>query len=159
MNHSIDPDVSPGLVAGRAVAADAFALADTSRRAFEADDYLGAPRLGGPPGYDSPGWYQEALRHGTGFKLVLNGVVIGGALVFPKGPAWYELGRIWLIPEAQSRGLGTLAMTQIESYFSDARRWTLDTPIWNLRNQDFYAALGYREVGRDGEFVYFEKRC
>jgi len=158
MHRYSNSAAKPGLVVERAVAADAHALAGTSKRAFDADVELGAPGLGGPPGYDSAGWYQGALRYGTGFKLIANGAVIGGALVFQRGPSWYEIGRIWLIPEAQSVGFGTLAMRQIEGYFSDARRWTLDTPIWNLRNQDFYATLGYQETGRDCELVYFEKR-
>lgn len=49
-------------------------------------------------------------------------------------------------------------MQQIEESFSEAKVFTLDTPIWNVRTNAFYQKLGYVEVRRDGDFVYYVKR-
>ena len=40
----------------------------------------------------------------------------------------------------------------------EIENFTLDTPIWNVRTNAFYRKLGYTEVRRDNEFVYYEKR-
>lgn len=136
---------------------DCDALARTSKLAFDHDVKYGAPGPGGPPGYDSPEWHRNAFRWGRLFKLVQDGRIVGGAIVIVKSRDWMELGRIWLVPEAQNRGLGKLALRSIEELFPWTRRWTLGTPVWNLRNQHFYGSCGYRETGRSGDEVTFEK--
>jgi len=145
------------LVMKRAGLADCATLAETSKRAFDADTAYGAPEPGGPPGYDSPRWFQAMLRQGQVFRLVMDNKTIGGVITFAKGRRWRQLGRIWLVPEAQGRGLGRQTIAQIEAMSPEISRWTLDTPIWNWRTRAFYAALGYNETGQDDEFVYFEK--
>ncbi|WP_196809783.1 dTDP-4-dehydrorhamnose 3,5-epimerase family protein [Butyrivibrio sp. MB2005] len=37
--------------------------------------------------------------------------------------------------------------------------FVLDTPIWNVRTNAFYTKLGYVEVSRDNEFIYYIKKC
>ena len=49
-------------------------------------------------------------------------------------------------------------MQQIEAQFPEIKIFTLDTPIWNVRTNAFYQKLGYTEVRRDGDFVYYEKQ-
>ena len=49
-------------------------------------------------------------------------------------------------------------MQQIEAMFPQVKTFSLDTPIWNVRTNAFYQKLGYEEVKRDGNFVYYEKR-
>ena len=49
-------------------------------------------------------------------------------------------------------------MQQIETIFPDVKTFSLDTPIWNVRTNAFYLKLGYVEVRRDNDFVYYEKR-
>ncbi len=140
-----------------ATVADCVTLAETSTRAFDGDVRYGADGPGGPPGYDSAAWHRQAFRWGRVFTLVVDGRVVGGAIVIVKSGTWVELGRIWLEPEAQDHGWGKAAMRGIEAEFPRARRWTLDTPTWNLRTQHFYAGCGYVEVGRTDDAVRFEK--
>lgn len=137
---------------------DCGELAQTSRRAFDADVEVGAPGPGGPPGYDSPEWYQRAMGWGQVFVLADAGRPVGGAIVFLKTPNEARLGRIWLVPEAQNRGLGRLAMASLEAMFPAVSHWTLDTPVWNTRNHHFYARCGYRVAGTQGaDQLLFEK--
>ena len=49
-------------------------------------------------------------------------------------------------------------MQEIEAMFSDAKEFTLDTPIWNVRTNAFYSKLGYTEARRDNEFIYYSKK-
>ena len=49
-------------------------------------------------------------------------------------------------------------MQQIETIFPDVKTFSLDTPIWNLRTNAFYQKLGYTEVRRDNDFVYYQKK-
>ena len=50
-------------------------------------------------------------------------------------------------------------MAFMESAFPEARRWTLGTPLWNLRTQHFYEKVGYVRIGTEGrDGVRYEKR-
>jgi len=141
----------------RAGADDCEALADTSKRAFDADVAVGAPARGGPPGYDSTRWHRDMLRKAYVFAISHDRVVVGGAIVFLRSASVAYLGRIWLVPEVQGNGLGHQAMESLETLFPKATRWQLETPMWNLRNQHFYTSCGYRRVGARGDEVQFEK--
>lgn len=138
-------------------AGDLEDLVATSKRAFDADVDFGAPGPCGPPGYDSVEWHARVSTVSNVFRLVQGGKAVGGAIVYSRGPGWWEVGRIWLVPEAQGRGLGADVLRRLEEMFPAAERWTLDTPTWNLRNQHFYGREGYVEVRRTAELVYFEK--
>ena len=48
-------------------------------------------------------------------------------------------------------------MQAIEAEFPDVKGFTLDTPVWNIRTNRFYTKLGYAEVRRDREFIYYLK--
>ena len=137
--------------------ADCAALAATSKLAFDADILVGGP-AGGPPGYDSPDWHRIMLGEARVFTLAVDGEIAGGAIVFPSSPEAAYLGRIWLVPALQNRGLGKEAMRLVEGSFPGVRRWRLGTPTWNLRNQHFYQRCGYRVAGAEGsDGVLFEK--
>lgn len=138
--------------------ADCDALARTSRAAFDADVLVGAPGPGGPPGYDSAEWCRRALAWGRVFVIAEDGRTVGGAILIAHSADWMELGRVWLEPSVQGRGLGRAVLADLEQRAPAVRRWTLDTPAWNLRNRHFYTRCGYAEVGIDGDSVRFEKR-
>ncbi len=108
---------------------DAVELTDVQMRTFDQDSRLhGQGERGGPPGYDSVAWQIDMMQRGPYFKLVDRQRIIGGAIVFDYGCGHFELGRIYLDPEFQNRGLGSIAMQLIEQQFPAAERWTLDTP-------------------------------
>ena len=48
-------------------------------------------------------------------------------------------------------------MQEIEAMTPDVKLFTLDTPVWNIRTNAFYTRLGYSEVKRDTDLVYYSK--
>ena len=46
---------------------------------------------------------------------------------------------------------------EVENMFPEVKEFTLDTPVWNARTNSFYSKLGYKEIKRDKEFVFYSK--
>ena len=140
----------------KAGTSDALVLNCISRQSFDSDTDAGAPSKGGPPGYMSLSFHTKMARMNHLFKLTENGLIVGGAILFQKKDM-LNVGRIFVSPEHFRKGYGIYMMRQIEAMFPDVKGFTLDTPIWNVRTNRFYAKLGYSEVRRDREFIYYLK--
>ena len=140
----------------KAGTSDALVLNAISRLAFDSDTEVGAPSAGGPPGYMSLKYHMKMAKSGHLFKLTENGLIIGGAVLFRNGDT-LNIGRIFIDPQHFRKGYGTCMMREIEALFPDARLFTLDTPAWNTRTNAFYTRLGYSEVKRNTDFVYYSK--
>jgi GNAT superfamily N-acetyltransferase len=146
----------------RAAVADAEALVAVQVAAFHSDALAyPAVEIGGPPGYDS---VEDAIRKITRdayYKIVSDGRIIGGIVVFDRGGGHCHLDVIYLDPGHHGRGIGTRAMRFIERAHR-ATGWTLDTPSWAVRNQHYYEKLGYAKVGEtvypDITLFAYEKR-
>lgn len=61
------------------------------------------------------------------------------------GEGHYHLGVIFIDPAYHNQGIGTQAMHFIEKTYL-AKRWTLDTPKYAIRNQHFYEKFAYIKV-------------
>ena len=140
----------------KAGTSDALVLNAISRLAFDIDTEVGAPSAGGPPGYMSLKYHMKMAKSGHLFKLTENGLIIGGAVLFRNGDT-LNIGRIFIDPQHFRKGYGTCMMREIEALFPDVKVFVLDTPVWNTRTNAFYTRLGYSEVKRDGDFVYYSK--
>ncbi len=137
---------------------DAKALALISWQAFEHDINYGAPSVGGPPGYKSDRWQRKMMSGGHYYKISLDDRIIGGFIIFDKGGGHYQLGRIFLEPECQNKGIGTQTVQFIEKMYPAAKKWTLDTPRWAVRNHHFYQKMGYVEVKTTKDnLVWYQK--
>ena len=134
----------------KARARDAEALARASEHAFHSDVHCGTPSEGGPPGYRSAAWQTRIMRIGDYYRVVQDGQIVGGIIVFRKGTREYELGRIFVDPDVQNQGIGTAAFAFLWETYPLAKRWTLGTPAWNQRTRHFYKKVGFCEVGEDG---------
>ena len=141
----------------KAGTADAVRLMCISKKAFDSDVEVGASGAGGPPGYNSLSFHTKMARMNSLYKLVDDYKIVGGALLFLKEDE-LNVGRIFVAPEYFRKGYGIFMMQQIETMFPEVKVFTLDTPVWNVRTNKFYQKLGYVEVKRDGNFVYYEKR-
>ena len=141
----------------KAGTADAVSLVSISKHAFDSDVEVGASRAGGPPGYNSLSYHTKMARMGCLYKLMEDYKTVGGAILFTKDDGM-NIGRIFVEPEYFRKGYGIFMMQQIEEQFAEIKIFTLDTPIWNVRTNAFYQKLGYKEVRREGDFVYYEKR-
>jgi GNAT superfamily N-acetyltransferase len=140
----------------QASTADALTITGISRRAFHSDVEVGAKEKMGPPGYMSVPYYTKMARSNHLFKLVDNGLIIGGAVLFLDNEK-LNIGRIFIGPENYRKGYGVFLMQEIEALYPSAKEFTLDTPIWNIRTNAFYTKLGYTEVRRDNDFIYYSK--
>lgn len=129
----------------RATADDAAELTAIQARTFRDDNKRKPPgcSLEGPPGYDSVEWNAARMAETPYFKIVSGARLVGGIIVFDMGHGHYELGRIYVDPPFQDRGIGQAAMRQLFDAFPKARKWTLGTPSWAVRNQHFYKELGF----------------
>ena len=140
----------------KAGTSDALVLNAISRLAFDSDTEVGAPSAGGPPGYMSLKYHMKMAKSGHLFKLTENGLIIGGAVLFRNGDT-LNIGRIFIDPQHFRKGYGILMMQEIEALFPDVKVFVLDTPVWNTRTNAFYTRLGYSEVKRNTDFVYYSK--
>ncbi|AIQ45491.1 hypothetical protein R70723_05965 [Paenibacillus sp. FSL R7-0273] len=139
---------------------DAARLADVQKRTFDDDARLYQNKEeDGPPGYDSADWQTEQMNNAHYYKLTAEDNIIGGMIIFPS-PAAGEchLGRIFIDPLHQNQGYGQESFRFLFQTYPAARKWTLDTPSWALRNHYFYEKLGFVRTGKvtdevDGEFI------
>lgn len=155
---------TPEVTIRRARPEESKALAAASTRAFDSDRAVGAPGPGGPPGYDSAEWQTEAMGWGRYYAVVVDGQLAGGAIVVDKTDGDCHLARVFLDPPWHRRGIGRRVMALLDDAYPHARRWTLDTPVWNRRTRAFYEALGFVDVGRlptsaGFELVLYERRA
>ena len=141
----------------KAGTSDVPVLNSLSKQAFDTDVEVGGPSAGGPPGYMSVPFHMKMARTGHLYKLTENGLIIGGAILFQNGEE-LNVGRIFVNPAHFRKGYGIRMMEAIEAQFTDVKVFTLDTPVWNIRTNAFYTKLGYTEVRRDGDFIYYAKR-
>lgn len=141
----------------KAGTSDALVLNSISRQAFDSDTEVGAASPCGPPGYRSVSFHVRMARMNHLFKLADgNGVILGGAILFRRGDT-LNVGRIFIDPQYFRKGYGVFMMREIEALYPDVKIFTLDTPAWNTRTNAFYTRLGYSEVKRDADLVYYSK--
>jgi RimJ/RimL family protein N-acetyltransferase len=140
-----------------ATPSDANTLAEISKRAFHSDITCGGQSEGGPPGYESAQWQAFIMKKSKYYTFSIGELIVGGAIVFNKGKGHYYLGRIFIDPEYHRKGIGTEAMQLLLRKYSDARRWTLETPPWNIRTKAFYQKLGFIIIRESSEDLLFEK--
>ena len=141
----------------KAGTSDVLVLTGISKQAFDSDVEVGAASPGGPPGYRSVSFHVKMARMNHLFKLAdENGVILGGAILFRQGDT-LNIGRIFVDPQYFRKGYGILMTREIEALFPDVKVFTLDTPVWNTRTNAFYTRLGYSEVKRGADFVYYSK--
>jgi GNAT superfamily N-acetyltransferase len=137
----------------RATLTDAQALTNAQIRAFHNDAviYPGA-KVDGPPGYDSVDETLKDIAKYPYYKILCDGQIVGGIIIFDRGGGHLHLDRIYIDPDYHNRGIGSQAMQFIEAEHP-APLWTLDTPAYAVRNHHFYEKFGYVKVGEKEESV------
>lgn len=141
----------------KAGSSDALVLNSISKRAFDSDIAVGAASKSGPPGYMSLKFHVKTANANHLYKLSLDRLIIGGAILFLDGIK-LNVERIFVDPEHFRKGYGLFIMQKIEEMFSEAKEIYLDTPIWNIRTNAFYQKLGYNEYKKDDKFIYYIKK-
>ncbi len=136
---------------------DALVLTSISKRSFDSDIEVGGTQVGGPPGYQSHRFYVKMAEQKHLYTFYNNRLIVGGAVLFKDGINLY-IGRIFIDSEHFHEGLGTKLMEMIENLYSDVTIFTLETPLWNTRTNNFYQKLGYEIEKKDKKFAYYIKR-
>ncbi len=128
----------------RAALVDTAELTEIQTRTFQDDNNRKPPgcSMEGPPGYDSVGWNAEQIASTPYYKILSDGLIVGGIIVYDMSQGRYELGRIFVDPDSQNRGIGQKAVRLMFDAFPEAGMWTLGTPSWAIRNQHFYEKMG-----------------
>lgn len=153
----------------RVTQGDVPKMTEVMKRAFDEDTkrHLGE-ECGGPPGYDNGDfinkWY---LNSGAeAFKVLKDGIIIGGINVFIAKKNEKYLGNIFLDPSYQDKGYGTMIWKYIEQKYPDTKKWITDTPGFSKRNHHFYVnKCGFKVVRIDNpkdkyeESYHLEKVC
>ncbi len=133
----------------RASPGDAEILADISKRAFESDIEVGAPGSGGPPGYDSitvhrddasKTWYDY-------WEVLYKDRIVGGLRVSKVSSRHGYIFGVFIDPQYHRLGIGGEFFRLIESEYPEYKKWSLDTPEWNVRTKSFYEKIGYVQLG------------
>ena len=135
-------------------------LTRQSKEAFDSDVEVGADEAGGPPDYDCEQWHREMQKSRNLYSIIANGELVGGMLLFEDSfdPRVVYVGRIFIGKEFLRKGYGREAMLYAERLFPNAVFFKLETPVWNIRTNTFYPSLGYTEMKRDEESVYYQKQ-
>lgn len=146
------------LILKRAIKNDAQKLAEIQKASFDDESkHFNNNKLGGPSGYDSISWQEEMMEKCEYFKVLFNGEIIGGAMIFIESNHVHNLGRIFIDPIFQNQGIGMKVMNEIERNFPDSTKWWLDTPRWSVKNHYFYTKCGFTKVREEGDLYIFEK--
>lgn len=111
------------------------------KRAFDEDTrrHLGE-ESGGPPGYDNGDFLRKwALdKNSTAYTIFKENVPIGVIIVWINGNNENFLGNIFVDPDFQDQGIGSLIWKFIEHKFPETKVWRTETPGYSKRNHNFY---------------------
>jgi ribosomal protein S18 acetylase RimI-like enzyme len=132
----------------RACKKDVEILTEIQIRTFVDDNKNKPPGCSqeGPPGYNSLKWNAHWVQHTPYYKILSEGQIVGGLILFDLGNDHFEVGRIWVDPERQNQGVGQAAMQAMFRLHDKVKIWTLGTPSWAIRNQHFYKKFGFVKV-------------
>lgn len=109
------------------------------------------------PAFESLQKITYKIKNHFYYKILSDGIIVGGINVYSKGDGHYYLNRIYIRPDYENTGIGQRAMVFIESCkeFSDALYWTLETPHRSYKNHHFYEKMGYVKTG-DVEVISYK---
>ncbi|MFF2912424.1 GNAT family N-acetyltransferase [Paenibacillus sp. NPDC057934] len=142
----------------RAIKNDAQELTEIQKASFNEElKQFNNNEISGPIGYDSISWQEEMIQNSEYFKVLLNGEIIGGAIILIESNHVHNLGRVFIDPSVQNQGIGMKVMKEIEKEFPDSTKWWLDTPVWCVKNHHFYTRCGFTKVRLEDDLFIFEK--
>ncbi len=129
---------------------DISKLENIMKRAFDEDAriHLGL-ESGGPPGYDNGDFLRKWYLHEdvTAYTVSKDGVPIGAMALWINENKEHYLGNIFLDPDYQGNGIGTIVWKYVEHKYPDAVKWETETAAFSRRNHVFYVnKCGFRII-------------
>ena len=146
------------IVFKKAIVNDLKTLTEISIKAFHTDHLVGCDKKeGGPPGYDSVQFHFNMMKISRAFyKIIHMDKIIGGFWFMDKGNSHYYFTRIFLDPEYHRKGIGLQSFKFLFSEYPYIKKWTLETPSWNIRTKAFYKKLGFQIVKETNNDIFFK---
>lgn len=83
----------------------------------------------------------------TAYMFQLDNVNVGFVRVAEIEEDTFRISALCVLPEYQNRGIAQEALTQIESYYPNAQKWSLHTILQEKGNCHLYEKMGYIQVG------------
>ncbi|MBU3113912.1 GNAT family N-acetyltransferase [Clostridium lacusfryxellense] len=83
----------------------------------------------------------------TSYMFKLNDTNVGWVRVMELEEKTYKISALCVLPEYHNRGIAQEALKQIESYYPNARKWSLDTIFQEKGNCHLYEKMGYVKFG------------
>jgi len=146
------------LLLEKALKQDSQKLAEIQKASFDEESKeFNNNEIGGPQGYDSINWQEDMMKLCEYYKVLFEGEIIGGVLLFIESNGENNLGRLFIDPKYQNQGIGMKVMREIERIFPNTNKWWLDTPRWSIKNHHFYAKCGFTKVREENDLYIFEK--
>lgn len=103
---------------------------------------------------------KEDYKNQLILKAVIDGKIVGSVRAYENEGTSY-IGRLFVHPEYQNRGIGTQLMKSIEDEFRESQRFELFTSKKSIKNIYLYSKLGYKifreEQVNEITMVYMEK--
>ncbi|MFO7611217.1 MAG: GNAT family N-acetyltransferase [Clostridia bacterium] len=100
-----------------------------------------------PLGRNEPRWYFDAASDGYLFKIIFDGVLVGGLVVFKTGSSTFQLERIFILPSYQGLGIGRKSLEFIFKRFPEAKVWYVDAIPGLDGFSHFLKSAGFFESG------------
>lgn len=143
----------------RAQGQDAKRLAEVFNASFY-NDYV---KYGECPGYNkTEDSILASMKKFIVYKIIVDGIIVGAISVKDEGDNHFYLGALCVIPNYANKGIGQHAMHFLDSEFSVAVHWALETPTNKTQNHYFYRKFGYKVTKEymDGRVPvsYFERK-
>jgi hypothetical protein len=94
---------------------DAEVLKNSQVKAF-LDDNKNKPKginMGLPPGADSLEWNIQRIEENEVYKIVYDNAMVGGFIIFEHKKNNKTIGRVWIEPEYQNKGIGRIAFERL----------------------------------------------
>ena len=120
---------------------DVDVLTPVMKRAFDEDSRRHTDNpVGGPDGYDNGEFLTQWYLHGgaSAYKVSKDGKPIAAFNVWVNPNKINFLGNMFVDPECQDGGIGTLIWKYIETKYADTVKWCTETPAFSKRNHNFY---------------------
>ena len=76
------------------------------------------------------------------------GQIVGMITAYRTKPAHVLVGRLYVLPDHQRRGIGKALMDTAASAFPGIQKMSLPVEEQNAKGRAFYKKLGFREVGK-----------
>ncbi|WP_100372249.1 GNAT family N-acetyltransferase [Bacillus sp. FJAT-45037] len=111
-----------------------------------------------PPGYSFVEMTKYMIKELKYFKVLQGKEIIGGIIITTSGKSFGRIDRIFVDPNYQGKGIGSIVINLIEKEFPDVRIWDLETSSRQINNHYFYQKVGYKTIyENEDEYGYLKE--